>query len=113
MGPRQTVTGREERVHADGTALCTPQVPLRPVIRTCDPQERESPEPNASSHLQPVSKSCKGHGGREGAASGGGKKGKPQAPERREGKEGKEGKKEGKASVLGFLRKRKELEAAH
>lgn len=37
-GPGRTVTGGEERVHADGTALCTLQVPLGPVSRTCDPR---------------------------------------------------------------------------
>lgn len=39
MGPGRTVTGGEERVHADGTALCTLQVPLGPVTGPVTPEE--------------------------------------------------------------------------
>lgn len=45
MGPRRTVPGGEERVHADGTALCTRQVPLGPASRTCDPRRGSDHSP--------------------------------------------------------------------
>lgn len=77
---RAGLSQEEARVHADGTALCTLQVPLRPVIQ---PLVRPLVL-RRGSHLSPVRhrtssrfQSCKGRGGREGAPPAAGGKENP------------------------------------